>query len=186
MNGGPGWYPTIDGDILPLYPTEALRTDSFASTMSHLSEINTKEGTDATPVSAPCDTDDEIYDHLLKNTGSGFSGPTVQKILEYYSDDPSICILANTGADRFTEQGSQYKLIAAILADVFYIAPNQFDTRSYAKFGSAHSKTYAYRFNTQGWLGGLDGVGSSQPAHKGVAHTAEIPFVFKNSELLDP
>lgn len=36
INGGPGWYPTVDGDIIPMFPTEALHSGKFASSVSHL------------------------------------------------------------------------------------------------------------------------------------------------------
>jgi len=36
INGGPGWYPTVDGDIILTYPTEALHSGRFATAVPHL------------------------------------------------------------------------------------------------------------------------------------------------------
>ena len=51
-----------------------------------------------------------------------------------YPDDPALGIPLNIGNERFADEGYQYKRIAAILGDIFYHAPRQFDARQYAKY----------------------------------------------------
>lgn len=191
VNGGPGWYPTVDGDIYPEYPTEALRNGRFATSVPHLYGTNSDEGTDNAPADGVINTDDEIYSYLLNSTGFNFPDFTVRNILELYPDDPTVGIPLNTGSERFADKGYQYKRIAAILGDTFYHAPRQDDVRSYTRFAEDSSNTYVYRFNARGWVNATnatytDTVGGFAPTYKGVAHASEIAFVFNNPRYVGP
>jgi carboxylesterase type B len=184
--GGPGFYPTVDGDIIPAYPTELLHSGRFAH-IPHLYGSNTDEGTDNAPAGGIINTDDDIYNYVYGSTGYDFPSSVVRKIMELYPDDPAQGIPANTGDERFAEQGVQFKRIAAIIGDAFYHAPRLDDARSYSKY----SPTYIYRFNTRPWLNGTnatytDYTGALAPAYKGVQHFSEVAFVFSNPRYVGP
>ncbi|KAI0171988.1 alpha/beta-hydrolase [Hypoxylon sp. FL1284] len=188
---GPGYYPTVDGDVLPNYPSELLRAGRFAH-VPHIYGTTSDEGTDNAP--AGIDTDDDLRSFLLTGSGFGFPNTTVDRILELYPDDPAQGVPVGTGAERFAELGRQYKRAAAVVGDVFYHAPRRFDARLYAP----RAPTYVYRFNTRPWeedgteeasasiTDGRDGDGGLAPAYKGVEHFSEVAFVFANPTTLGP
>ncbi|KAI0525789.1 Alpha/Beta hydrolase protein [Xylaria bambusicola] len=193
---GPGWYPTVDGDVIPAYPTELLRQGRFAH-VPHLYGTNSDEGTDNAPVGV-IDTDADLSTYLQQDTGFGFPSSTIRRIMQLYPDDPTKGIPLNTGSERFADKGYQYKRVAAIVGDVFYHAPRLDDARHYSK----HAPTYIYRFNTRplaGFIntdyngtnaGGSSGTGNMTvmlaPAYKGVAHFSEVGFVFANPGSVGP
>ncbi|KAK7189346.1 alpha/beta-hydrolase [Paraphaeosphaeria sporulosa] len=183
--GGPGFYPTVDGDIIPNYPTELLHSGRFAH-IPHIYGSNSDEGTDNAPTKI-FNTDQDIYDYLLGSTGYDFPPDVVRKIMELYPDDPAQGIPLNTGEERFAEQGYQYKRAAAIIGDVFYHATRLDDARHYAKY----SPTYVYRFNTRPFVNGTnatftDYIGGLAPAYKGVQHFSEVAFIFGNPQFVGP
>ncbi|KAI1273194.1 alpha/beta-hydrolase [Xylaria sp. FL0933] len=198
---GPGWYPTVDGDIIPAYPTILLQQSRFAH-VPHLYGTNSDEGTDNAPVGI-INTDADLRTYLQRDTGFGFPPATIARIMQLYPDDPAQGIPLDTGAERFAEEGYQYKRVAAIVGDVFYHAPRLVDARAYAK----RAPTFVYRFNTRplaaytnidygnttGATGGGGGSGGSgnatvmlAPAYKGVAHFSEVGFVFANPTSVGP
>lgn len=104
---GPGFYPTVDGDILPDFPTQLLRTGQFAH-VPHLYGTNSDEGT----VNAPqgvVNTDEDLRDYLLRDTGFNFPNSTIARIMELYPNDPAQGVPINTGNETFAELGLQYK-----------------------------------------------------------------------------
>ncbi|GIZ47718.1 hypothetical protein CKM354_001080300 [Cercospora kikuchii] len=173
---GPGWYPTVDGDVIPSFPTILLQEGRFAH-VPHLYGSTSDEGTDN--VIPGIDTDEELRYHLLYNTGFQFPNSTVSRILDLYPDDPAQGVPINTGTERFADYGQQYKRAAAIIGDVFYHAPRLSDARGYAQ----HSPTYIYRFNTRPWL---KSTGTLALPHKGVQHFSEVAFVFNNPDFVGP
>ncbi|KAK3375698.1 Alpha/Beta hydrolase protein [Lasiosphaeria ovina] len=202
----PSFYPTVDGDVLPQFPTELLHAGRFAH-IPHLYGSNSDEGTDNAP--AGLDTDGDVEDFLATRSGFGFPRAAVRRIMELYPDDPAQGIPLGTGAERFAHRGWQYKRAAAILGDVFYHAPRLDDARHYAAHRPAD--TFVYRFNTRAWISALgpgkanpaceavDGndkndtrrrmgkaCGAIAPAHEGVAHATELAFVFRNPAWLGP
>lgn len=188
--GGPGFYPTVDGDIIPAYPTELLHTGRFAH-VPHLYGTNTDEGSDNAPADGTINTDDDLRHFLLHRTGFNFPNTTISRILELYPDDPSQGIPLNTGAQRFAALGIQYKRAAAIVGDVFYHAPRLDDARHYAE---GNADTYVYRFNTRAFVDNTTTAANATylspaflpPPYKGVAHFAEVAFVFGNPEFVGP
>ncbi|TGJ87675.1 hypothetical protein E0Z10_g1114 [Xylaria hypoxylon] len=191
---GPGWYPTVDGDVIPAYPTELLRRGQFAQ-IPHLYGTNSDEGTDNAPVGT-INTDTDLYNYLQRDTGFGFPASTIRRIMQLYPDDPSQGIPLNTGTERFADRGYQYKRVAAIVGDVFYHAPRLDDARHYAK----GAPTFVYRFNTRPLVGysnttdysdtaaggGDNATVMLAPAYKGVAHFSEVAFVFANPGTVGP
>ena len=185
--GGPGFYPTVDGDVLPAYPSLLLSNGQFAH-MPHKYGTNSDEGTDNAPVGL-INTDEDLYNYLLTGLGFDFPPSTVRRIMELYPDDPAQGIPLNTGNERFADNGWQYKRIAAVLGDIFYHAPRQFDVRQYNKYNS--HDTFVYRFNTRGFVNATnatytDTEGGLAPAYKGVAHATELSFVFNNPAYTGP
>lgn len=180
---GPGWYPTVDGDIIPGFPTELLHSGRFAH-VPHLYGSNTDEGTDNAPAGGVINTTQQLYDFVKGSTGFGFPDAVVSKILELYPDEPAQGIPLSTGEERFAAQGYQYKRIAAIMGDVFYHATRLDDARQYSKY----SPTYIYRFNTRPWQASATNAseGGLAPAYKGVQHFSETQFVFANPAFYGP
>ncbi|KAF2007430.1 alpha/beta-hydrolase [Amniculicola lignicola CBS 123094] len=183
--GGPGFYPTVDGDIFPNYPTELLHSGRFAH-IPHLYGSNSDEGTDNAPPGV-INTDQDLYAYLLGSTGYNFPPSVVSELLRLYPDDPAQGIPLNTGSERFSEQGYQYKRAAAIIGDAFYHAPRLDDARWYSKY----SPTYIYRFNTRPFQNSTnatytDLTGSLAPAYKGVQHFSEVAFAFANPQYVGP
>ncbi|KAI1339549.1 alpha/beta-hydrolase [Xylariaceae sp. FL0016] len=187
---GPGFYPTVDGDIIPNYPTTLLHSGRFAQ-IPHLYGTNSDEGTDNVPVGV-VNTDQDLRDYLYRDTGFGYPNATIDRILELYPDDPTQGIPLNTGNERFADRGWQYKRVAAIVGDVFYHATRLDDARHYAQ----GSPTYVYRFNTRPWeadaaAGNSTGTNATEagglaPAYKGVEHFSEVAFVFNNPSTVGP
>lgn len=193
---GPGFYPTVDGDIMPNYPTVLLNEGRFAH-VPHLYGTNSDEGTDNAP--SGIDTDDELFNYLYTGVGYDFPASTVRQIMALYPDDPAQGIPLNTGAERFADLGWQYKRVAAIVGDIFYHAPRWDDARHYAAHSPNH--TFIYRFNTRGWVAvagnatGATGAavscvdevcGTLNTASKGVEHATELAFVFDNPDKTGP
>jgi carboxylesterase type B len=178
---GPGWYPTVDGDIIPAYPTELLHSGRFAH-IPHLLGTNSDEGTDNAPTGGIINTDQQLFDYLKGSTGFGFPDAVIRKIMQLYPDDPALGIPLNTGAE-ICDQGKQYKRVAAIVGDVFYHATRLEDARWYARY----SPTYTYRFNTLPWQNDpLSTTGGQAPICKGVSHFSEVAFVFANPAYYGP
>jgi carboxylesterase type B len=179
---GPGWYPVVDGDIIPALPTELLHSGRFAH-IPHLYGSNSDEGTDNAPAGGVINTDQELFDFLKGSTGFGFPDTVINEIMRLYPDDPAQGIPLNTGNERFEEQGKQYKRIAAIMGDVFYHSTRLDDARWYSKY----SPTYIYRFNTKPWQNNpISTEGGNAPDWKGVSHFSEVAFVFANPSFYGP
>jgi carboxylesterase type B len=179
---GPGWYPTVDGDVIPAYPTELLASGRFAH-IPHLYGTNSDEGTDNAPAGGVVNTDKDLYDYLANSTGFDLPDAVIQRIMELYPNDPTLGIPLNTGVQLFAEQGLQYKRLAAIMGDAFYHAPRLMDARAYSKY----SPTYIYRFNTLPWQNNnTANEGGNPRAYKGVAHFTEVAFVFANPSFYGP
>lgn len=85
----PGWYPTVDGDIMPNYPTVLLEAGRFAH-IPHLYGSNSDEGTDNAPFGI--NTDEDLRDYLLYDTGFQFPNSTVTEIMSLYQTTrPLVC-----------------------------------------------------------------------------------------------
>ncbi|KAK3381803.1 Alpha/Beta hydrolase protein [Podospora didyma] len=178
---GPVFYPTVDGDILPRYPTDLLHAGRFAH-VPHLYGSNSDEGTDNAPAGT-INTDDDLYNHLLHKSGFNFPEHVVRRIMQLYPDDPSQGIPLNTGNERFASRGRQFKRAAAILGDVYYHAPRLDDARHYSRHNP--NGTFIYRFNTRPWVMGK-ACGGLGAAYAGVAHATELAFLFGNPSWLGP
>ncbi|OJD30016.1 extracellular lipase [Diplodia corticola] len=188
--GGPGFYPTVDGDIMPAYPTELLHAGRFAH-LPHLYGTNSDEGSDNAPADGSINTSADLRHFLLHRTGFGFPPAAVDRILALYPDDPAAGIPLDTGPARFPALGWQYKRAAAIVGDVFYHAPRLDDARHYARWSP---DTYVYRFNTRAFVQNATTTENATylnpaflpPAYKGVAHFSEVAFVFGNPDNVGP
>ncbi|KAI9730194.1 MAG: hypothetical protein M1834_005958 [Cirrosporium novae-zelandiae] len=172
------FYPTVDGDIMPDFPTQLLSQGRFAH-IPHLYGTNSDEGTANAPEGI--DTDEELLDYVLNQTGWGFPEWAATEIMELYPDNPALGIPLNTGSERFASHGWQYKRAAAITGDVFYHGPRMDDARHY----SSYDPTYIYRFNTRPFENSTnatytDYVGSLNADYEGVAHFSEVAFVMNN------
>lgn len=193
---GPGFYPTVDGDIMPNYPTVLLSQGRFAH-VPHLYGTNSDEGTANAPTGI--NTDDELFDYLYTGVGYDFPAATVRHIMDLYPDDPTQGIPLNTGTERFADLGWQYKRVAAIVGDIYYHATRWNDARHYSQYNPNY--TFVYRFNTRGWVQVASNTtntsdatvlcvdqvcGTLNTASSGVAHATELAFVFDNPAKTGP
>lgn len=197
---GPGFYPTVDGDIMPNYPTVLLAEGRFAH-VPHLYGTNSDEGTANAPDGI--NTDDDLFAYLYTGVGYQFPARTVREIMRLYPDDPAQGIPLNTGNVRFAELGWQYKRVAAIVGDIYYHAPRWDDARHYARYNP--NDTFVYRFNTRGWVpvtgaaaaanvttsnvsvSCVDDIcGELNTPSEGVTHATELAFVFDNPAKTGP
>jgi len=192
------FYPVVDGDIIPQYPTTLLQTGRFAH-MPHIVGTNSDEGTDNAPPGLSTTSDLAAY---LENHGFNYPPSVVQEILRLYPDDPAAGIPLNTGEKRFPQMGRQYKRAAAIIGDLYYHAPRLNDARHYSQHQPEN--TFVYRFNTRAWVPPppstqanfsfevscasktVEHCGALAPLHQGVAHATELAFVFGNPRWLGP
>ena len=178
----PGWYPVVDGDLIPAYATESLHSGRFAH-VPHLYGSNSDEGTDMTPAEGSINTTQQLFDYLKGSTGFGYPDAVINRILELYPDDPAQGIPLSTGDERFAERGYQYKRAAAIIGDVYYHSTRLEDARQYSKY----APTYIYRFNTRPWKNGAYwNEAGKEPAYMGVSHFTEVAFVFANPDFYGP
>ncbi|KAK0644090.1 Alpha/Beta hydrolase protein [Cercophora newfieldiana] len=165
------YYPVVDGDVIPQYPTTLLETGRFAH-MPHIVGTNSDEGTENTPRGMSTTSDLATY---LEHHGFDYPSSVVEQILQLYPDDPAVGIPLNTGETRFPQMGRQYKRAAAIIGDIYYHAPRLNDARHY----SQHQPNNTFVFP-------VDACGELAPAHQGVAHATELAFVFGNPRWLGP
>ncbi|KAK3349089.1 Alpha/Beta hydrolase protein [Lasiosphaeria hispida] len=195
----PSFYPVVDGDLIPQYPSLLLHSGRFAH-MPHIIGTNSDEGTDNAP--RGLSTPSSLSTYLLHRSGFNYPSSVVTTLLSLYPDDPAQGIPLNTGAERFASLGNQYKRAAALVGDIFYHAPRLDDARHYARH-QPHN-TFVYRFNARAWVPpapattanfsvdtacrhlAVSACGSLAPAHEGVAHATELAFVFGNPKWLGP
>ncbi|KAJ1337383.1 acetylcholinesterase [Microdochium nivale] len=186
---GPGWYPTVDGDIMPQFPTSLYAQGRFAH-VPHMYGTNSDEGTGNAEYGI--NTEAELRSYLLTALGFGYPASVVDRILQLYPDDPAQGIPLDTGLETFEDmgRGKQFKRLAAIVGDIFYHGPRLAEVRAYAQHNP--DSTYVYRFNTREYRpaktaadGTVVPAGLSDP-FEGVAHAAELPFVFNNPDGLGP
>ncbi|KAK0750877.1 Alpha/Beta hydrolase protein [Schizothecium vesticola] len=171
--GAPKFYPTVDGDIIPDFPTALLKEGRFAH-MPHILGTNSDEGTDNAP--RTISTDAQLR-ALLTHSGYHYPPAVIDALLSLYPDDPAAGIPLNTPNQTFHEYGRQYKRVAAILGDLYYHAPRLHDARHYARHEP--DRTYVYRFNTRA-------CGALADPREGVAHATELAFVFGNPRWCGP
>jgi carboxylesterase type B len=86
---GPGWYPTVDGDVIPDFPTKLLKEGRFAK-LPQLNGVTSDEGTSISALPALLDTDDQLRDYLIHRTGFGYPENVITKIVELYPSTPAL------------------------------------------------------------------------------------------------
>ncbi|KAH7018608.1 Alpha/Beta hydrolase protein [Microdochium trichocladiopsis] len=186
---GPGWYPTVDGDIMPQFPTTLYAQGKFAH-LPHIYGTNSDEGTDN--AISGINTDAELRTYLETGVGFGYPASVVDRIMQLYPNDPAQGIPFNTGLETFEDmgRGKQFKRVAAIVGDIFYHGPRLAEARSYAQHNP--NGTFVYRFNTRGYRpASTSANGTVTPAglnfgYEGVAHATELAFVFNNPNGVGP
>ncbi|KXJ96230.1 Alpha/Beta hydrolase protein [Microdochium bolleyi] len=186
---GPGWYPTVDGDVIPQFPTALYAQGKFAQ-VPHIYGTNSDEGTDN--AESGINTDEQLRNWLQSAVGFGYPPAVVDRIMQLYPNDPRQGIPLNTGLQTFEDggRGKQYKRVAAIVGDIFYHEPRLTESRAYARYNP--KGTFVYRFNTRGYRpASTDANGTVVPAglnfdYSGVSHATELPFVFNNPDGVGP
>ena len=83
---GPGWYPVVDGDLMPDFPSVLLREGRFAK-VPHIDGINSDEGT--ITVGGVVNNDDELFYYLKHATGFGYPDKTISTIMQLYPNIPA-------------------------------------------------------------------------------------------------
>ncbi|KAJ2916219.1 hypothetical protein MD484_g4211, partial [Candolleomyces efflorescens] len=162
------WTPTLDTSRNSLYPDLPSRLYSkgrFAR-LPFIAGTNRDEGTlfaSQQPL-----TDEALKAVLIAASASssvsaGALGTTIDKVLELYPANPAVGSPYGTGEELFGLPSS-YKRHASIMGDMTFDAPRRMWSQAAAKFGV---KSYGYHFT------------DPQPVPAlGVAHAAEIPYVY--------
>ncbi|KAK6070323.1 Lipase 1-like protein 4 [Seiridium cupressi] len=182
VSSGLVFFPTVDGSFVPAIGSIMKAAGSF-----HKVPIIAGTTTDDATLFAPLgrDTDEELMQPpVVQNTGYTISNHSWTRILKLYPDDPVQGIPAETGSDRFEDNGYQYKRICATGGDILFQSPRRQDCRV---FSNAGLPVFSYRFNTIPYVSGTndaytDFVGTLGDADLGVKHGSEMPFVFNNPQ----
>ncbi|KAJ2921732.1 hypothetical protein H1R20_g15364, partial [Candolleomyces eurysporus] len=162
------WTPTLDTGRNSLYPDLASRLYSkgrFAR-LPFIAGTNRDEGTlfaSQQPL-----TDEALKAALIAANVSPGGSPSaldaaIDRVLELYPADPAVGSPYGTGDELFGLPAS-YKRHASIMGDLTFDAPRRMWSQTAAKFGI---KSYGYHFTDPQAVPPL-----------GVAHGAEIPYVF--------
>ncbi|KAH8880768.1 alpha/beta-hydrolase [Thozetella sp. PMI_491] len=166
MGFGGTWFPTIDGDFIAGYNSEALSSGKFVH-VPILIGCNSEEGTAF--YTRGLNTSDEFKASLV---ASGMSDSQASQIMDAYPLNNTEAVLQNLPQDwvppATAQYGLQYRRAATYAGDQTFIANRRLVCETYAKAGL---ETYCFRFNA---------VPAGTPALQGATHYAEIGFVFYN------
>jgi carboxylesterase type B len=159
------YSPTIDGDFIPDWPTNLLRSGKFVK-IPIISGANMDEGSSFGP--GKVNTTDQII-NWLSTTYTGLKNSSIQKILSLYPNDPSKGSPYNTGnLYSGPTYGNQYKRGAAIGGDIVMIGPRRMTCEVWSKAGV---DVYSYNWNQSDY-------GTAPSA--GTTHFQEVVYVFDN------
>ncbi|GAA6009730.1 hypothetical protein JCM10207_004171 [Rhodosporidiobolus poonsookiae] len=154
------WNPVVDGEIIPAYPSDQLKTDAFVK-VPLLIGTNTDEG--AAFGSKGMNTSSDIVDALLTRYPA-LQRESAEKLLELYPNDPLIGCPYNTG-DLVPSTGVQDKRSNAIFGDLMF----QAGRRELAFKAAQYSPVFSFRFNQPRENATLE---------EGVTHFVEVAYVF--------
>lgn len=159
------YSPTIDGDFIPDWPKNLLRSGKFVK-IPIISGANMDEGTSFGPGNV--NTTDQIV-NWLSTTYTGLKNSTIKKILSLYPNNPTKGSPYGTGnLYSGPAYGDQFKRGSAIGGDIVMIGPRRLTCEVWSEAGV---DVYSYNWNQSDY-----GTGASA----GTTHFQEVVYVFDN------
>ncbi|KAI0713037.1 extracellular triacylglycerol lipase precursor [Cerioporus squamosus] len=172
------FVPVLDGPdgLVPDLPSKLLAEGRF-SKIPFIAGTNLDEGTLFTPTSLS--TDEQVIDFFTIED-QPFADPPpasfqqdVATLMQLYPDDPALGSPFGTGNETFG-LSSEYKRVSAIMGDATTQAPRREWIRAASGAGV---RTFGYYFTDQNAVAN---------ASRGVAHKAEVPYVYGQTALTSP
>lgn len=163
------YTPILDGNMLRKLPSESLRANATVQVPLLLGS-NTDEGT-ATfwGPRGVLNTTHDVAMWVKSLNGGDLTASSVERLLRLYPDDPVQGCPFNTGTERFSDQGWQYKRGAAIATDLFVAAGRRSTATHFAKLSN---DVYSYRFDQPPWDGEEKLIATVPPVYS--THFTEV------------
>ncbi|KAG9011486.1 hypothetical protein FRB94_008317 [Tulasnella sp. JGI-2019a] len=160
-DGLPIFGPTLDGDIVPDYPSKLIASGKFAK-VPFISGNNLDEGTLFVPPTINSTAEyDELGDQVFRANQT-----VLTKLQSFY---PTLAEGSPFGSGNETFGLSPiFKQAAAIFGDVAFHAPRRFFLKHAQAFGLQNTYSYLFTQNTD----------TNTTAYTGVSHGSEVTFVF--------
>ncbi|GAA5917748.1 hypothetical protein JCM6882_001313 [Rhodosporidiobolus microsporus] len=158
---GYSFGPVVDGQLVPMSPTQSLREGKFVKVPLMLG-ANTDEG--ASFGGSGLNTTQEVTASLTQRYPS-LSNSSISSLLSLYPDDPLIGCPFGTG-DLVIPGGLQQKRMNSIAGDASMHATRR---RMSELYSQADQAVYSYRF---------DQPAQNSTLTAGVTHFAEVAYVF--------
>ncbi|KAM5344315.1 hypothetical protein ACJ41O_012852 [Fusarium nematophilum] len=163
----PPWLNVIDGDFIQEHRAELIRTGNFV----HIPIINGVTSDDGDYFAQQGLENDQQWKAWLRSGGA--DNGTIEALSALYPDIPRLGLpasLKGRPTGDFKSYGRQWKRAVALGGDRAMHGPRRAWVRSWA---AANLTAYSYRF---------DVLRPDSDAAHGVGHSAELPFVFRNTE----
>ncbi|KAL0959989.1 hypothetical protein HGRIS_011646 [Hohenbuehelia grisea] len=151
----------VETGVLPGNPLDLVDTGNFAH-IPVIAGVTLDQGTTLSPSTLNSDTDFVNYIQALFPTATSTA---ITDTTTLYPDDPTVGSPYNTGTNTFG-LSSQYKRIASLIGDVFYVAGNR---RFKVSAAAASVPVYGYRFSDPQ---------PQLPARLGVAQDSDFDYVY--------
>lgn len=164
--GAGRFQPVVDGDFIKSFPAAQVSDGQFVK-VPLLVGANSDEGTAF--LTRGVNFDSDFVNAILARNSSSYAFPdeaAVQKVLQFYPDDPAQGVPVNTG-DGILPTGFQDKRSAAFFGDAVMIGPR----RAFAQAMSKSKDVFSYRFNQPPF---------HFPITVGATHFSEVAYVFND------
>ncbi|KAF3009971.1 hypothetical protein E8E13_011274 [Curvularia kusanoi] len=160
------WFHVIDGSFIPRHGQQSLLSGKFAQIPLILG-TNTDEGFGVEGVN----TDRQAIEQLTSSKRWNLNDTQANRLLELYSNVPSLGSPYGWGNRTWPEHGLQYKRYQSIATDLTMFAPRRLLAEKMSEYVE---EVYSYRWDAPKF--------NTTPSAIGVNHFSEIPFVFGNTE----
>lgn len=164
--GAGRFQPVVDRDFIKSFPAAQVSDGQFVK-VPLLVGANSDEGTAF--MTRGVNFDSDFVNAILARNSSSYAFPNeaaVQKVLQFYPDDPAQGVPVNTG-DGILPTGFQDKRSAAFFGDAVMIGPR----RAFAQAMSKSKDVFSYRFNQPPF---------HFPITVGATHFSEVAYVFND------
>ncbi|KAL4803973.1 Alpha/Beta hydrolase protein [Aspergillus unguis] len=158
------WFAAIDGTFIKEYP-QISTVDGRIAKVPILIGSNTDEGVSFGTTGV--DTDEDCIAQLISSKRWVLTTSQAAELITYYPDDP-VGSPYGWGNVTWPDNGLMYKRYSSMAGDITMAAPRRLLAQTMAKYGQP---VHSYRW---------DVAALNQSSSIGVAHFAEIPFVFAN------
>ncbi|KAH6985559.1 Alpha/Beta hydrolase protein [Ilyonectria destructans] len=157
------FYPVVDGDFIPDYPSTLLSEGKFTR-LPFLLGTNTDEGT--LFGGADISTDEQIA-ALIQANGAGPDADTTEILMALYPNVDSLGLPDFYRVRPDGPVGAQFKRVIALQTDQLFLSWRRLRTNAWSKYGVS---TYSYLFESP----------TKSVEFFGTTHFTEIGYVFYN------